>query len=383
MKKNDAQIVRDALDRRLAALGPSAARRARIRERIAKEEPAMKKKLTASLAAALIAALLLAGAALAVGLNLFDVFGENDERLSHLADEAALPAVDAQSVESESLGASEAAIENAYYDGQSLIVAYRLKNDARVEEFVPAQAELAQAEALEGPVHIAVGREADRAIVERFHQAQEDGESFGIVQYAVHPSDHTLTDDGIDLPPSSERTLQGEDGALLSLREYEFPLPEAAQERETLNISIRLIESASYLYFDGDTCYSLPGTRREAGEMTACVRRTPGETRRYAGEGEWAGTPLQIEAQFSRAYGRITLTVDGASSALGADARLKACDEMNVPMRCLGIDSQTDGVTYLFNGTGALPERIAVRVFFSKGEGEPTGSATFDLSPVE
>ena len=225
----------------------------------------MKKKLTASLAAALIAALLLAGAALAVGLNLFDVFGKNDERLSQLADEAALPTVDAQSVESEALGASEAAIENAYYDGRSLIVAYRLKNDARVEEFVPTQAELAQAEALEGPVHIAVGREADRAIVERFHQAQEDGESFGIVQYAVHPSDHTLTDGGIDLPPSGERTLQGEDGALLSLREYEFPLPEAAQERETLNISIRLIESASYLYFDGDTCYSLPGTRREAG----------------------------------------------------------------------------------------------------------------------
>ena len=380
MKKNDAQIVRDALDRRLAALGPSAARRARIRERIAEEEPAMKKKLTASLAAALIAALLLAGAALAVGLNLFDVFGKNDERLSQLADEAALPTVDAQSVESEALGASEAAIENAYYDGRSLIVAYRLKNGARVEEFVPTQAELAQAEALEGPVHIAVGREADRAIVERFHQAQEDGEPFGIVQYALHPSDHTLTDDGIDLPPSGERTLQGEDGALLSLREYEFPLPEAAQERETLNISIRLIESASYLYFDGDTCYSLPGTRREAGELTASVRRTPGGTRRYVGEGEWAGTPLKIEAQFSRAYGRITLTVDGAPSALGADARLEACDETNVPMRCLGMDPQTDGVTYLFNGTGALPERIAVRLILSEEEGQ---SVPIELSIVE
>ena len=94
---------------------------------------------------------------------------------------------------------------------------------------------------------------------------RRDGEPFGIVQYAVHPSDHTLTDDGIDLPPSGERTLQGEDGALLSLREYEFPLRRRRRERETLNISIRLIESASYLYFDGDTCYSLPGTRREAG----------------------------------------------------------------------------------------------------------------------
>ena len=92
--------------------------------------------------------------------------------------------------------------------------------------------------------------------------------------------------------------------------------------------------------------------------MTASVRRTPGGTRRYAGEGEWVGTPLKIEAQFSRAYGRITLTVDGAPSALGADARLEACDETNAPMRCLGMDPQTDGVTYLFNGTARTRDLV-------------------------
>ena len=385
MKNNDAQIVRDALDRRLAALEPSAARRARIREKIAQEEPVMKKKLTVSLAVALIAALLLAGVALAVGLNLFDVFGESDERLSRVAEEAVLENVDAQSVESEALGATEAAIENAYYDGQSLIVAYRLKNGTRVEEFAPTQQALSQAEALEGPVHIAVEREADRATVERFHQAQEDGEPFGIVQYAVYPSDHTLTSDGVDLPPSGERTLEGEDGALLCLREYEFPLPEAAQDRDALDISIRLIESASYLYFDGETCYSLPGTRREAGEMTACVRRTPGEARRYAGEGELAGVPLQIEAQFSRAYGSITLRADGALPALGADARLEiaASDETGAAMRCLGVDPQADGLTYHFDGTGALPERITARLVLSEGEGKSADSAAIELLPAE
>ena len=114
--------------------------------------------------------------------------------------------------------------------------------------------------------------------------------------------------------------------------------------------------------------------------MTACVRRTPGGTRRYAGEGEWAGTPLKIEAQFSRAYGRITLKADGAPSALGADARLEACDETNVPMRCLGMDPQTDGVTYLFNGTGALPGRIAVRLVLSEEEGQ---GVPIELSIVE
>ena len=49
-------------------------------------------------------------------------------------------------------------------------------------------------------------------------------------------------------------------------------------------------------------------------------------------------------------------------------------------MRCLGIDPQTDGVTYLFNGTGALPERIAVRLVHSEGGGR---SAPIELSPVE
>ena len=385
MKRNDAQIVQGALDRYLSALAPTAARRARNRERIAKEEPVMRKKLSVGLAVALVAALLLAGMGLAVGLNLFDVFGKDDERLSKVAEEAVLENVDAQSVESEALGTTQAAIENAYYDGHSLIVAYSLKNDTRVEEFAPTQEEMAQAEALEGSVHIAVEREADRAILERFYQAQEAGEPFGIVQYAVYPSDHTLTDDGVDLPPSGERALEGENGALLSLREYEFPLPEAAQERDALNISIALIESARYLYFDGETCYALPGTRREVGAMTACVRRTPGEARRYTGEGELAGTPLQIEAQFSRAYGLITLKADGALSGLGADARLEleACDETGAPMRCLCVESQPDSRTYYFNGTGALPDCITVRLRFSQGENSPAEGASIELSIAE
>ena len=53
---------------------------------------------------------------------------------------------------------------------------------------------------------------------------------------------------------------------------------------------------------------------------------------------------------------------------------------MNVPMRCLGMDLQTDGVTYLFNGTGALPERIAVRLILSEEEGQ---SVPIELSIVE
>ena len=49
-------------------------------------------------------------------------------------------------------------------------------------------------------------------------------------------------------------------------------------------------------------------------------------------------------------------------------------------MRCLGMDPQTDGVTYLFNGTGALPERIAVRLILSEEEGQ---SVPIELFIVE
>ena len=59
-----------------------------IRER--EERPVMKRKISVGLLVAIIAALALTGAALAVGLNLFELFGKRDARLAQIADNAVL-----------------------------------------------------------------------------------------------------------------------------------------------------------------------------------------------------------------------------------------------------------------------------------------------------
>ena len=75
----DGRDVKRALDARLSALDADPARRARVRERIAKEEQPVKRKMTVSLAFALIAALALTGAALAAaGVNVFEYFAARD-----------------------------------------------------------------------------------------------------------------------------------------------------------------------------------------------------------------------------------------------------------------------------------------------------------------
>ena len=49
--------------------------------------PVMKRKMTLTMLAAVLAVIALTGAALAVGLNLFDHFGRNDRRLQVVAPE--------------------------------------------------------------------------------------------------------------------------------------------------------------------------------------------------------------------------------------------------------------------------------------------------------
>lgn len=59
-----------------------------VKEREAR--PVMKRKLTSTLLVAVVAVIALTGAALAVGLNLFDYFGKYDQRLKTVAPETAV-----------------------------------------------------------------------------------------------------------------------------------------------------------------------------------------------------------------------------------------------------------------------------------------------------
>ena len=133
--------------------------------------PVMKRKMTLTLLAAVLAVIALAGAALAVGLNLFDHFGRNDRRLQVVAPEAALMVNDAVEVTTDALGVSRARIDSAYYDGQSLIVAYTLDNYQRYEPFEPTGAELAEMTENRDYLLEAFGIEGDPAATEALRDA--------------------------------------------------------------------------------------------------------------------------------------------------------------------------------------------------------------------
>ena len=370
----DDKGIRAAMDSRLSALDASAGRRERIRQRIHQEEEIIvRKKITASTLLAIVVLLVLAGVALAAGLNLFEYFGQQDTRLAQLAPETILATELPQTVESSTLGTTVASINSAYYDGQSLLVAYSIQNGARTERFVPTEEQLAQMTKLDNVGGFAVSNEKEQLVMAEFIEARKNGTPYGIVRYSVSPSDHTVTDDGIDLPPAQEMQESTPEGGQYMLREYENPLPDAVQNREHLKIQIRLFQSASYLYFDGKDCYMLPSEIQDAGAMTATVRRADAKTRHFEGEGTFGGVKIRVEADASAVHAQITISADAdVFLPLHEDSwyDLDVRDALGNVLRTAefgSIDTRT--IQAALEGTGVLPDSLTVYILVAS-EGE-------------
>lgn len=373
----DDNDVRNAMNNRLSALDTSAGRRERIRQRIhQEEEPVVRKKITTSMVLAIVAIIALAGVALAASLNLFEFFGEQDARLAEIAPKTTLATESPQTVESGKLGTTVASIHNAYYDGQSLLIAYSIENGTRIERFTPTEEQLSQMTKLDAPPFIELQDGEEQAILNEFNAALKSGTPYGFSRYSVYPSDHTETDDGIDLPPTQEMQEFTPEGEQYVLREYETPLPEAVQNRESLSIQIRLYQSENSLYFDGTDCYQFSVERREVGAMTATVSRVDAETRHFEGEGTFNGAKVRVEAEVSAIRATVTVSADAdVFSPLAEDSWyvLDVRDAQGTALRSTegGADDLRTIHTVLA-GTGTLPDSLTVSILIeSEGEGSP------------
>lgn len=383
----DNKDIRNAMDNRLSALDASAGRRERIRQRIDQEETIMRKKITASTLLVIALLLALAGAALAASLNLLEYFGKQDARLAEIAQVAILATESPQTVESSILGTTVASIKNAYYDGQSLLVAYSIQNGSRTERFTPTDEQLAQMIKLDNMDGYAVSNEEEQQVMAEFIEAQKKGTPFGIVRYSVYPSDHTVTDDGIDLPPAQEMQETTPEGEQYILREYEYPLPKEVQNRDYLSIQIRLYQSASYLYFDGKSYYMLPSESLDAGVMTATIQRTDAKTRHFKGEGTYNGNIVRIEADASAVHAQMIVSSDtDVFIPLNDDSwyDLVVRDTQGAALRvteCGVIDSHTIHAT--LEGTGLLPDGLKVYILVaSEGDWDET-AAIAAATPIQ
>lgn len=374
----DEKDVQARLNRRLSGLSASQQRRDCIRTAInAEREEAqpMKRTIPRTLAFALVAMMLMATVALAERFNLFNFFGQQDERYAALAPHATLTMSDAALIEHPHLGQVSAAIDSAYFDGLSLALAYRIENPRFVEEYTPTAEELAEMQCY-GPTVVAVDpNDPGAAVYQAYNAAVESGTPFGYRQYTIYPSDHALTDDGIDIPPYTATDTFDEQGNYCEIREFESPLPEALAVRSSLTVSIGLYQQEAVVWFDGTHTY-MCDAREKVGAMEASIPMTDGSLRTLAGSGTIAGISLTAEAQVSKMAATLTLTCDAPLSTLlnsvpaGVEehdrwVEVVAMDESGNklrPQEGLPTDDRTSYTLSLL-GTGTLPETLTVYAY--------------------
>ena len=345
--------------------------------------PVMKRKMTLTMLAAVLAVIALTGAALAVGLNLFDHFGRNDRRLQVVAPEAALMVNDAVEVTTDALGVSRARIDSAYYDGQSLIVAYTLDNYQRYEDFEPTGAELAEMTENRDYLLEAFGIEGDPAATEALRDAIDRKQPYGVVDYTIAVGDRCSTTGGVTLPLHAVAMEDGEEGLLYCIQEFETPLPESARDLDSLNLTLPVELSTSWYWFDGETCYEKHDEQPLA-TLTAAVSRSEAETRSYKWEGEINGAKVSARAEASPVH--IKLYIDAEAGAFPDPATIwpeaaKAdetwysfvlTDSRDMEYRFSGGIEGEGTLEAEYDGLGYLPDDLTLTVR-PEGEGDWSG----------
>lgn len=357
--------IRRAMDVRLAALEGSEARRARIRASIKEmeheEETIVKRKL--SVATALVMALiLLGGTALAagLGLNLFELLGKSDERLRNMADKAVLETQEPVTVEHDVIGQAEAVITNAYYDGQSLEIAYVMRNTDYAEPWTPTDEELRQMEPYDDAMwmqhlmHVAGIEPAP------------DGAPYGAKQYSIFASDH-MTANGIEVPPQVAGGGGLEDGSSYEVIGYAVPLPEGVKDQEKLELRIPLNQNVMYFWFDGNQWYMRSEGQKDVSAMTATVYRdTSAQVQRYVGTGEVRGVPVTVTAEVSIMRGDVRVTATNAVFMTEQGSwTIDLMDEQGRYLREEGDANPADEKELHFScyGTGTMPESLTLLLY--------------------
>ncbi len=390
-EKRLAQLIKDQRPMPDPAFDAQIDARAR---QLVREEIKMKKKISVlAVCVALILSLALFGAvAEFMGLNLFEIFGRQDERLAQLAPEAALPEISPVNIINQSTEeASTAAITSAYYDGQSLMVGYLIENGNRLEAFTPTADQLSRMEKDSNPPIIMITDPQTEGLIRQWNEAVQASKPFGFIQRSLSVSDHTTTNDGLDLPASSENQQPGDGQTLYALREYESPLPQAAQNQELLKIEIGLGKALVYRYFDGKTAY-IRHERQDLEPLKAFVWRADAKTRQYEGEGVFLERPVKANATVSAAYAQVTLRMtDGMFPPLPEDAwyAVKLLDENQRPLRAQNSGGENvSTMTVSFDGTGHLPQFLTFEFKVESEKGEVIDPAlqqtmTLQLRPAE
>ncbi len=391
MRKNE-EYIRQAMDRRLSVLDDSPERRARIRQRIMREEEKMNagemvRRLPARAVLVFAAVLLIGSVAVAAAVNVFDIYGTEDERVGGLAAQTVLECSEAVTIEDQDIGTSTAVITNGYYDGTTLMLGYAIENAGCVKRYTPSEEELSAAEVrhdvdspyfFHGKEYFA--REEERALMNEFEEAIEQRREFGVTVYSIDADDWYYGDGaGMRMLGYENFESSSVHYALELAGEW---LPETMQQLDELPVKAALRKQTVKMYFDGENFYvdSLQESLPEA--MTAAIPRTEAQIVRYEGTGEYRGMKVHAVLELSPVFGELTLSAEG-EWLKGAVS--EPCFELTDAQ---GNRLQSDGWRYTdpqtcvvrWNGNLTQPDQMQVRIYEEVEYGEyemvPYGTAT-------
>ena len=372
----DAQKIRCSMDSRLSSLDSDPARRRYIRKAIYEaEEPVMKRKLTTSAVLAVVLAVVLVGTAFAVGINLFDYFGGNYDRLKEIAPQTELDRGGVAEINTEELGMTRISFNSAYYDGQSLLIGYTLENSEHTETFEPTAEQLAAMEAIEkeGKMYWRGFDGWGSWIPKGFEQAVADGIPHGTVEYSIYAHD-TFEANGVELSCSMGLENDGPEGSY-RLIEFENPLPEAVRNLDSIEIRMRIGMSVVYTWFDGEEWYRSI-EQRDVGELRTVANRADAQTKVYTGEGSYNGIPVHLRAEVSAVHAALAISAEGEAFPKfeDADTWYDVClvDEQGVRLCARGIDNETNALNVQYEGTGKIPLELRAYIVVCEEESEWT-----------
>lgn len=353
-----------------------------------RKEPVKRKvSILAVAVIALLAVTLIGALAEMIGLDLFGIFGKKDERIAALAPNTVLEDVSPVSIQSPVLGTAKAGIHSAWYDGDTLLVAYSIQDGTRLEPYTPTPEQLSAMDQQE-PRPVVIHDPDTEALAVEWNQALANGTPFGYAQYSLSPSDHTVTDTGIDLPPVTSWDEFGEDGVVYTFREMESPLPEAVRGQEKLTFSIRLGQLITYHYFDGKQAY-VSATQQETEPMRATVWRVESDTRRFEGTGQFQGLPVSVSATASAAWAEVAITLrEGTFPLLEVDAdqwyELYLTDQQGRELRARGGDMGGTPVLRVdYDGLGEAPQNLFLRILMMSEDGPDLQTAVKEADAIE
>ena len=299
MKKNT--FIRECLDDNLSGLTVSFEKQLEMIDSIT-QGGKMKKKFHMSIALVAVLALLCA-TALAVGGSVFDYFAGRDARLTNVSEVNG----DETRIESAELGSVPAKIDSAYFDGESLVIGFKIENANRIETCIPQ--DLENARRVVDPVMPIPMNETEREILNEFSQAVEAGTAYAYSVSRVYASDHTLVN-GVDVPPYSSLEDYDETGAYRAVREFESPLPEEIAESDSVNVEIKLYEACIVHCFDGTDIKTYDLAIREAGYVRAEIKKADFEKHSYEGKAKIEDITFTAKAYLSPMQGTVTLYAD-------------------------------------------------------------------------